>query len=52
MKVGIREVLHQVDGLPRPTCFSTVLLLGQRSDLMLGALVASFETFISLTGEL
>jgi hypothetical protein len=41
MKVGRREVLYQVSGLPRPTRFSTVLLLGQRPEPMLGALVAS-----------
>jgi hypothetical protein len=52
MKVGRKEVLYQVSGLPRLTHFSTVLLLGQRLEPMLGALVASVGTFISLTGGL
>jgi hypothetical protein len=43
---------HQVSGLPRLTLFSAVLLLGQRLEPMLGALVASVRTFISLTGGL
>jgi hypothetical protein len=49
MKVGRKEVLYQVSGLPRLTHFSTVLLLGQRLEPILGALVASVGTFISLT---
>ena len=52
MKVGRKEVLYQVSGLPRLTRFSTVLLLGQRLEPMLGALVASVGTLISLTGGL
>jgi hypothetical protein len=52
MKVGRKEVLYQVSGLPRLMLFSTVLFLGQRLEPMLGALVASVETFISLTGGL
>jgi hypothetical protein len=52
MKVGRKEVLYQVSRLPRLTRFSTVLLLDQRLELMLGALVASVGTFISLTGGL
>jgi hypothetical protein len=52
MKVGRKEVLYQVSGLSRLTCFSTILLLNQRLEPMLGALVASVETFISLTGGL
>jgi hypothetical protein len=48
MKFGRKEVLYQVSGFPRPTHFSIVLLLGQRSELMLGAIVASVGTFISL----
>jgi hypothetical protein len=42
----------KVSGLPRLMCFSTMLLLGQRLESMLGALVASVKTFISLTGGL
>jgi hypothetical protein len=49
MKVGRKEVLYKVSGLPRLMLFSTVLLLGQRLEPMLGALVASVGTFISLT---
>jgi hypothetical protein len=52
MKVGKKEVLYQVSGLPKLILFSTVLLLGQRLEPMLGALVASVGTFISLTGGL
>jgi hypothetical protein len=52
MKVERKEVLYQVSWLPRLMLFSTVLLLGQRLELMLGALVASVGTFISLTGGL
>jgi hypothetical protein len=52
MKVGRKEVLYQVSELSRLMLFSTVLLLGQRLEPMLGALVASVRTFISLTGEL
>jgi hypothetical protein len=52
MKVERKEVLYQVSGLPRLTHFSTVLLLGQRLEPMLGALVPSVGTFISLTGGL
>jgi hypothetical protein len=48
MKVERKEVLYQVSGLPRLTRFSTMLLLGQRLEPMLGALVASVGTFISL----
>jgi hypothetical protein len=43
-------VLYQVSGLLRLTRFSTVLLLGQRLEPMLGALVASVAsvgTFIT-----
>jgi hypothetical protein len=47
MKVGRKEMLYQVSGLPRLMLFSTVLLLVQRLEPMLGALVASVETFIS-----
>jgi hypothetical protein len=50
MKVGRKEVLYQVSGLPRLTCFSTMLLLDKRLESMLGALVASVGTFISLIG--
>jgi hypothetical protein len=52
MKVERKEVLYQVSGLSRLMLFSTVLLLGQRLEPMLGALVASVGTFISLTGGL
>jgi hypothetical protein len=52
MKVGRKEVLYQVSGLPRLARFSIMLLLGQRLEPMLGALVASVGTFISLTGGL
>jgi hypothetical protein len=52
MKVGRKEVLYEVSGLPRLTRFSTMLLLGQRLEPMLGALVESVGTFISLTGRL
>jgi hypothetical protein len=52
MKVGRREVLYQVSGLPKLTRFLTMLLLGQRSEPMLDALVASVRTFISLIGGL
>ena len=45
-------MLYQVSGLPRLMLFSTVLLLGQRLEPMLGALVASVKTFISLTGTM
>jgi hypothetical protein len=48
MKVERKEVLYQVSGLPRLTRFSTMLLLGQRLEPMLDALVASVGTFISL----
>jgi hypothetical protein len=50
IKVGRKNVLYQVSGLPRLTCFSTMLLLGQRLEPMLGALVTSVETFISMIG--
>jgi hypothetical protein len=52
MKVGRKEVLYQVSGLSRLMLFSTMLLLGQRLEPMLGALVASVGTLISLTGGL
>jgi hypothetical protein len=52
MKVGRKEVLYQVSELPRLTHFSTMLLLGQRLESMLDALVASVRTFISLIGGL
>jgi hypothetical protein len=52
MKVVRKEVLYQVSGLPRLMFLSTVLLLGQRLEPMLDALVASVGTFISLIGEL
>jgi hypothetical protein len=52
MKVGRKDVLYQVSELPRLMLFSTVLLLGQRLEPMLGALVASVGTLISLTGGL
>jgi hypothetical protein len=52
MKVGRKDVLYQVSGLPRLTRFSTMLLLDQRLKPMLGALVANIETFISLIGEI
>jgi hypothetical protein len=52
MKVGRKKVLYQVSGLPRLMLFSTVLLLGQKLEPMLGSLVASVGTFISLTGGL
>jgi hypothetical protein len=45
-------VLYEVSGLPRLTCFSIMLLLDRRLEPMLGALVASVGTFISLTGGL
>jgi hypothetical protein len=47
MKVGRKEVLYQVSGLPRLTRFLTMLLLDQRLELILGALIASVGTFIS-----
>jgi hypothetical protein len=52
MKVERKEVLYQLSGLPRLMLFSTVLLLGQRLEPMLGALVASVGTLIYLTGGL
>jgi hypothetical protein len=52
MKVERKEVLYQVSGLPRLMLFSIVLLLGQRLEPMLGALVASVGIFISLIGRL
>jgi hypothetical protein len=52
MKVGRKEVLYQVSGLPRLTRFLTMLLLGWRLESMLGALVESVGTFISLTGTM
>jgi hypothetical protein len=45
-------MLYQVSGLPRPMHFSTVLLLDQIPKPMLGALIASVGTFISLIGGL
>jgi hypothetical protein len=41
MKVGRKDVLYQVSGLPRLTRFSTMLLLGLRLKPMLDTLVAS-----------
>jgi hypothetical protein len=49
MKVGRREGLYQVSGLPRLTLFSILLLLGRRTEPTLDALVASVETFVLLT---
>jgi hypothetical protein len=43
MKVGRREGLYQVSGLLRPTFFSTVLLLGQRQEQTLCALVTKCQ---------
>jgi hypothetical protein len=47
-----KEVLYQVSGLLRLTRFLTMLLLGWRLESMLGALVASVKTFISLIGTM
>jgi hypothetical protein len=52
MKVRRKEVLYQVSGSPRLTRFSTMLLLGQRLEPILDALVASVGTFVSLIGGL
>jgi hypothetical protein len=52
MKVGRRDELYQVSGLPRLELFSTVLLPDQRLEPMLGVLVAIVGTFISLIGGL
>jgi hypothetical protein len=52
IKVGRKEVLYQVSGLSRLTRFSTMLLLGQRLEPMLGTLIASVGTFISMIGGL
>jgi hypothetical protein len=52
MKVGRKDVLYQVSGLPRLTRFSTMLFLDQRLEPILGAIVASARTFISLAGGL
>jgi hypothetical protein len=41
-----------VIGLPRPTIFSTKILVDWRPEPMLGALGASVRTFISMTGGL
>jgi hypothetical protein len=49
MKDERREVLYQVSGLSRLTRYSTMLLLGLRLEPMLGALVVSVGTFITLT---
>jgi hypothetical protein len=46
MKVGRKEVLYQVSGLPRLTCFLTMLLLGLRLEPMLDALVASVRNVV------
>jgi hypothetical protein len=47
MKVGRKDVLYQVSGSAKVTHFSTMLLLGQRLEPMLGALVASAKHLFS-----